>query len=747
MRTSSALVLVGLLSSSFAFAQAPPAGPSVPAVAPPRGVTIATVTAPPTVAVPLASCPTPTLQTCQSAGYLATYCGRVHHGPLCKTLIQAAIPAEVAKLPVTPGQSSFIGNRRVKTEATSYADFTFEGGETLAIGPFSRTQFAAAKPRAQMTPGETAMVLIKGLWHANGNEVASCSEYAHEKYWTFSLFEDAAAASFDDARGVFTRATTDLAGRLVSKDGQTTFTVEWPTDAPKNKFYLGIPSQGLGYPAGAKVFAYNPAILAFVDRAGYRYHRVQDLNWHKTAAAALANLPDATLDELYAKQLAFEDLLEQRGIAIFRHASVRQSIDQSNVSAATKASRIAADNQALATELYGIDTLLQNAITQAKIDGCLDLNSAKCDWSPRMFVDTVETRLLGLKQDAYKACRRLTLGDFGATSQIKNANGITPACTDCSNSSTNVDRFITAYQAVLDRLGTGGVKINPKTRKPIIGSSSNDTEKKGNSSFNVGYRYTGGWEATDFLGKADRLCNANVRSYSTFGSFVTVFGHKEDVLVADVELASKPAALNTSATVRVLGNDLITPISQSGTGSPAFNIAEVPQIEKRVGYAQYFVLIAVPIKVEAGFAGAVGLEVALGGRFMRSCANANGTLDVKGEAKVKPWGKLEAYASASVDLAVAEAGVRASLTLLKVSLPLNSTLELRPGPSNRLSLMANSQLDLETRTLDGNVVVFIEFAGDEARKKIVSWRGPRSRNTLFDFNQTTVPLEIAKNGL
>jgi hypothetical protein len=402
-------------------------------------------------------------------------------------------------------------------------------------------------------------------------------------------------------------------------------------------------------------------------------------------------------------------------------------------------------------EMRALDAQLETALVQAKVDGCLEPNRVtKCDWSPHFFADVVQGSLLEQKQKAWKNCMKWTKGDFTAGVHIRAAQtnrvpGIT--CEDCTVSTTKMDEYFTKLAAAL---ATIEIKYDAKTKKPILGGSTGDSSSEGMDMFSADARWTAGYAGKDFIGDETKYCESNVRSYGTFNSSLKVIGVTIPIIDANLDLYTRDhpsEQLHASASLRVFGQDLMAPINGD---QPTWNKAGGPSTSKSQGAATYILVGPVPLKLEAGATGSVGLDYALSGSVKRNCTNAtrNNLLKysaaIKGSATVKPWLKFEAYASVSLDLVIAEAGIEGRLTLIKISLPLVSTLEVKPaGPQNKLAFVTDTNLDLDFRTLDGEVVAFVRLLDDEWQKRIFGWSGLHTTQALFDWNGFSLPLDMA----
>ena len=707
---------------------------------PPTSFTKRATVEPPLVNVPVPpACPTPDLAKCQEPGYLRSACGGITHANLCKTLIQNDFSAKTQGAS-TPGATPIRG-RFVKAEPVDYSDFDVSGMDTLAIGGAAKTQLKAVKPSAG---GDSAgWTLLKAFWHANGNQVASCHEYAHEKLWTFSVFQDTAAPRASaDYRGFYDAALRELEGKpLRSKDGGSTFTIDWPTNAPKNEYYRFVPATGRGYPDGQQTYAFNPNVIAWVANAPK--HAVQDFAWHRRMSAALANVSDEELEAMYQRQLEYADLQTRREHAIWHYLIKIREINTSNETNDWKLMSRAQAAGEYGRLMRALDAQLETAIIQAKVDGCLEPNRAtKCDWSPHLFSEIVEKSLLEQKQSAWKACMKWTKGDFRSGAHITQArsSGLQTSCEDCTVSTTKIDEYFQKLEAKLRAFEP--VRYDAKTGKPVLGGTTGDVSKKGSSKFGAEARWAAGFEGKKLIGPESAWCEADVSNNASFETKLTVLGGSIPIVSSNMALSTKAAPsekLHAEASLRVLGQDLMTPVNQDAS---TFHIAEGPERSTRQSASTYIVVIAVPLKLTAGASGAVGVDYAISGTARRQCAQR--LASISGSTMVRPWLRFDAFASVSLDLLVAEAGVRATLTLLQVNLPFKSTLKLEPtGPQNKLTFVSDANMNLDLRTLDGKVVVFVEYLDREAQKTIVAWKGLHTTQQLFDFDRFSVPLDIA----
>ena len=118
------------------------------------------------------------------------------------------------------------------------------------------------------------------------------------------------------------------------------------------------------------------------------------------------------------------------------------------------------------------------------------------------------------------------------------------------------------------------------------------------------------------------------------------------------------------------------------------------------------------------------------------------SLDLDGS--LVPHAKVDAVATLSVDVVIAEAGVKGRLTLVDIRLPFRGLvgIDAPQGDPENLALTVNAGLDVELRTLAGSVSVYVRFLFEETEKVIFSWKGLGKTWNAFEAS-VTVPL----NGL
>lgn len=193
---------------------------------------------------PIATCPAPTLAQCKDINYLVSGCGQAHQ-KTCQGLLRPEYEAYYNALGGTanrpmfaPGKPTFFSNLKngkyhgtaPSRPVTKRLNAFFDQQRSLSIANLVDPKTYVPHP----------------TWEANGAAVESCDEYAYEKYYDWSRWEDAVRLCKEDYNCILDVAYAGsgppaIANRtLVRKDGKA-----MPPDQqlkpvvpkPKNPFF------------------------------------------------------------------------------------------------------------------------------------------------------------------------------------------------------------------------------------------------------------------------------------------------------------------------------------------------------------------------------------------------------------------------------------------------------------------------------------------------------------------------------
>lgn len=653
------------------------------------------------------SCPTPDLARCQEDGYGSSYCGAVTHRARCTTLVSEQAEREKA-LPewsLLPSARWTPPGKRVRGQPATYDDFDVKGMTNLAIGEQQKTRLSALR---------SAQTIVKGLWHANGIKVESCSEYAHEKFWDYSNLDDQNAGKLEP-RAYFDAVTRGMATLPTpkAKDGSA-FAFGWPSGLPRNRYYQPISTY---YPPRTTTrYAIRAAVLAWIDARGRTDAATRDLAWHRTMATALSTENDDTLDRMQARQLEFDDLLDRRSAveARFTHPPVgapAPTTDESN-----QAARV----------LAALDGEIEAYLIQAKADGCLDYGRVtRCDWAPRQFVEAFSGGLATRKQEAFATCMRVVGKAWAPTDPIMTTvvPG-PPSCRDCTQGTAKVEAFMAQTQRTASAVR---VKTAPDGKRSL-GDVDGDDTHWGNKWIGAGYDYDFGWEAKNLSGPGTRECDVGLHAWGGASAHVNMLKSAPFKIVeARADLRADATRWNGTVTTRLLGIDWY-----SKSDSVTVNIVSGDEWQKQRSIAKVTIpVLGIPVKVEAGVAGSIGYEAAVGaGAMTRSCGDPSKT-GIAGMLRFEPYTRLSGYLEAGVDYEIAEAGVAVDVTILRKSLPFRASLGAAPVTGGGLALIADTRFDFKVSTLDGHVYLYVDYTADEYRKTLFRWPGSSTSTNIW----------------
>lgn len=453
-----------------------------------------------------------------------------------------------------------------------------------------------------------------------------------------------------------------------------------------------------------------------------------------------------------------------------------------------------------ACRLAWIDNAIEATLKRARDLGCLDLVDANgCDWSPRRFLDGIYDPFSMEREPAFQRCQEHTSRDVFA--HIKDApesfkvNGegveveYAGQLRDCSNFPSPRDYrwrgdyvdlysdcwdlwFATTIKEVMKALSGGGAVIGPG----YIGKQSGESMQLGNRMFGANMGYSFGWKLSqltednvDMLGSVGSPCNLGVSANGALYADVTALYVRQELIDAwgyfylqdenpnntDAENPYIPDGLNNNsarAHLEILGKTVWDPEPAGEGMSPTiFNVVTADNsISETFFETSYtFVVVIIPVSVGGGVAGRLGVSISLVGGTMDngkgSCEQGNlgftGTLT--------PYAAIDAWAFASVDALVVEAGVKINLTLIRVDLPFtNNVLYGIMEGGSELGFNVSSNLDLVVTVLSGSLLAFVEvcYIVDCSywEEELFSWNGPSFRVNLFEskFNASLLPVAI-----
>ncbi len=765
-------------------------------------------------------CGTVTSAVCTDEAFLDTGCGatlldQVAADPnhICHAAVQAA--AEAATAEIADGQTPVSVLRVAVTDSAGNTSSPSSPTQTVdAYRETSEGDDAGVVAKAFWMPATTVFgAFQRSLFNQNGGKVASCSEYAYEKYYDISRFEDAMDQAGDDYRSIFQTAyghwwlRTSVATRVMKYGalyrkvgGQVDAPVLATAPQPKNAFFDLPPMVRLSLEVdfdkasdgktsskttktsskstktafdtsafGAFQFELIP-VWTWLDKL-IDQPELQDFEWHAKKAVILAD--QGIIDEELAfyehKQEQFRQLVTLAETALVELNNALQTcafvaedeqfvdleeqlinpllVFQSNVVGTCSMDQLVGRFDTARARMNAVEWALRDAHTL----GCLNANTAHCDWSPKMFVEAARALPHAERHADYTACVEASNGDFSqlAWYQFPGYEPNDPpivAWASYDDDTVEVDAFIDNFDAwvigFIDWFADQG--FVGEDGKPRLGKSYTSAAAAGNEWFGVDYGLHFAWEIQN-VGEDDQ-CEVDLR-------FDGGFDATASVLTADLELAHVDVEIQGvdegHFTLTLLGEEIFDPEwfddSADAQGvDTTWNIVggawEEGQTQQLASTT--FTVAGVPVRIGAGVSGQIGLDHSVDLAFDQSCDD----FGIHLTGHFEPRAKLDGYATLSVDYGIAEAGIKGQVNIIHASLPTHTDLAVvaPDGDLSQLALTMESDANLVLRTLDGRVAVFAELLWSTWEKTIFTWSGLREDIELFDLDYE-LPLHILRS--
>ncbi len=402
---------------------------------------------------------------------------------------------------------------------------------------------------------------------------------------------------------------------------------------------------------------------------------------------------------------------------------------------------------------------------QANDEGCFETGTTACDWSPKLFSSAVRNTFADEQDAAFEQCQSFTKGSIA---NIKNLNVpfvVDPkhpllqcvVTTDGQITAKELDDLVAkvdecrqkkaAYleakkeEEAKARVAKIPELVDPSTgevKKP--GFTKSRDELMGNDKFGMGYSYDFGF----IFDAKHEICQLQLETRGAFNTYANVFGKRFDIIDALASFSTLDREVKVHA--KVAGKNLFTPIDEDWKDyDPSFDWS----IAKTIGSGKkeipivktWFVIVVVPVKLEAGIAGEAGLNLGLDveaqGFDNEQCPSAR----VAGLAE--PYASIDGYLEAGIDVFVASVGIRGSLTIVRASLPFTAGIGVEmlqkqgaPWDPSRFQLFADTRMGLKLRTLSGGISVYGEVGWCpfcvRGEKELVAFEGPSYETKLFD---------------
>ncbi|WP_253816731.1 hypothetical protein [Myxococcus xanthus] len=777
---------------------------------------------PPIIPVPnpilLCNAYVPTLEDCQNpttlCANLARNAAKTNPNATCNVLVRDAALNAVASLPertvLVPVTRNASGQEIAPDAATKSVAFVAENPNARYMSGLSsfmlgtahrdRTYFPASTKAASLM--RMARISQRNAWNNSGNTVDSCREYVHEKYYDYSVFEDAISSSGTDYRKIFniayaqapsggsvpasamgTRSIADPVQR--GKDGTPIQpAIQFPAGAPKNEFFtVPPPVQGkvtisasdvdrvvvipgvmgaaliqlkdLDRPLNLYGTVLPEATLSTLANGASYYN--ESWSWHLGMSTVRnANVLDERMYELDRLQEEFAALVQQRKelvTSITSELARRYRPLPGMLKAEPGTSSHLTDDEpqdSLIPQLYqlaSLDAVIEAALQQAQAQGCLNFQigkaAAPCDWSPKRFARRVMNLYQGAREQDFQKCATYTRDDFPDLKAKPLQHGtVNFPAQDYTTSPSRLETYFTRRDQYLRALSsTVGTMLDPKTAQPRLRWESGDSYSLGNDTFGATANYQVAVAINNVKYTPD--CGLSPEMTGSFTATGSALGISANLINAQLQVTQKRADIDLD----VLDNTVpLVDIHQDLTLGQ-FNIVSGKQEKKAtlVNAQATFVVVVVPVTLGAKVAGVVGLEYALTAEHTVTGTTACSVTNLGVAGHIKPYAQVDGELYASVDLFIIEAGVKGRLQLVHAAVPLDGRVWLASS-GGQLKLRMEGNSDLKFTFLSGSIAAYVEVGvwpfEAEFEETLVSWNGIQENVKLFNhaFNVNLVDL-------
>lgn len=726
----------------------------------------------------LTICPLETLTVCKNPGYYKTTCGknslsanRDNPAWICAPWVPGVISAAktakgavqksvlVPKMVTTPtGNVTTSGiaqtaawtvadtpNRHVQTGNKSVL-----AGRLMSLTPAQR----AAWNQAQTTPPAGYV----GATASSPADVNSCAELAFEKFWDFSRLEEAAAASGHDARTVANLAFSGASGWSNATAPGTTLDC---TTAPctTRPGYYGTGMSGfklagttLRERSGAAMPQFTPVGTgcrtknAFLEDVPGRFvfgnstcHYTESLSWHAQMNQALAGISDEKLEYLQARGRRYRYLANRRAELLMgmTTAQAAKCAGLSPMSPGCQAQPV------MLEAVQAVDAEIDVLRAEAQEAGCLNAGTAAtaCDWAPSLFRDRLYAQYRPARDAVFTRCE-------AAMNKLKTfePNALIPAWAPAKSlwfkrNPAEFDKLYTELDK-LNSLKAAGVP-GDAAGAPIVSEQWTGSDSLGGDFFGVSYSYDSGYRYRankDASGQV-QVCTAEAEVWGDLVVDAKAFSANIDVV--DAHVRATPSSF--TGDIRVLGKTLLAANNPSFTKTiNLVNESHQDDDEWKISVPLFeFLFISVEVGIGVGYQVGVDTVVTLtaSGKAGGIC-NSNVKAVVDGQ--VRPWGRVDGFATVALDAIVVEVGIKGALNLIDASLDFKGRLAtelstVSTGPlAGKLLLSVAPRLDYRLGTLAGRISLYgcldLFFFEECVETDLARWDGVVTSGTPFDRN-------------
>lgn len=406
--------------------------------------------------------------------------------------------------------------------------------------------------------------------------------------------------------------------------------------------------------------------------------------------------------------------------------------------------------------LADLDTRIEAALVEARDLGCLDIDddTSPCDWAPSLFSQRVVDLFVTERENDFETCLEYTGNNF---TRLEDRQFVIPdpfevVCPqqNFTTSPTQVELYVACHDEWVRRVlaviseQLGHPVLDPRTGVLDVGMTRSGAGTFGNDLFGVAFDWESRWDVAGW--KQAALADNDITKLQpqAAGHVIatgTMFGLDAELInaqlkvtrdVVDVDLVLNVGGLD----IVVYGFDPERLLDPTSVGTVADSQARTVNFIK----AEHTVyILGIPVTIRGSVDGTVGVDYTA----LAALRTAPDAQDLA--LTLTPFVRVDAGASASVDLAIIEAGVKGSIVLIDLRNPLAVGLHIYTPPGGQDQLFGvQSSSTLSSNTLAGRIAVFGEIDlglfSKSAELTVAQWAGRTESRSLYDLH-FTVPTE------
>jgi hypothetical protein len=357
--------------------------------------------------------------------------------------------------------------------------------------------------------------------------------------------------------------------------------------------------------------------------------------------------------------------------------------------------------------------------------GCLDMNDARCDWSAKDFADQWLRLYKHDLESSYSSCI-----DSAGSDDLSSIAPQDRADVDALDAyfatkaalQAQVQAALGSYQLSAGQPGYDGTRVYGQTR---TGGNSFGNPK----SIAMDYSYSTYWYLTPSTDSQNgEPCRVDAEIGATFSAHAALLNQTPlELISTEHSISGHGGAPQIHSHLNVLQQQIYSvdaDIPEIGGGDRA---------DPSLCASDVFVILVVPVTVEACIAAHFGYDVHLGSQ--RTPAGQCDPNAIALHAGIQPWASTDVSGSIAVGVPGIEAGVRGDVEVLRMELQAHG--EIGVDANANLNLETDARLDLNE--LSGKVELFAEALVTHAEKTLFEFPGLHETLPLWNLNKP-VPL-------